>query len=166
MRIFYPDMYVSNLKHINLDQLKKQGIKALFFDLDNTLVPWGSEDLTDDTVQWFVKLRDAGFKTCVISNGNRNRVSKLCSRLGIPGIHKAAKPSRRAFRQAMRKLNVRPNEVAMVGDQIFTDVLGANRLGLYTILVRPLSSHEFIGTRINRKFEKLVLRRFKRKHYT
>ncbi len=161
MSIFYPDMYVSSLNNIDIDKLKQQGIKAIFFDLDNTLVPWGSDELADETAEWFVKLRDAGFKTCIVSNNSEDRVSRLCRRLGIPGIHKAAKPRRKAFRQALQALNVAPHEAAMVGDQVFTDVLGANRLGLYSVLVVPMSKHEFIGTRINRRLEKLVLRRIK-----
>lgn len=154
-------MYVSSLKNINIDQLKKQGIKAIIFDLDNTLVPWNSNDLAPETAAWFDQLHQAGFKTCILSNNNKKRVEVMCDILKTSGLHKASKPLRRAFYQAMQLLDVTPKETAMVGDQVFTDVLGANRLGLYTILVKPISSREFIGTRINRQFEKLILRRIK-----
>ncbi|MEG6615862.1 YqeG family HAD IIIA-type phosphatase [Peptococcaceae bacterium 1198_IL3148] len=161
MRIFYPNMYVSSLTNINIDKLKKIGIKAILFDLDNTLVPWNSNDLAKETAEWFASLQRAGFKTCILSNNSQQRVAGMCDVLAIPGLHKASKPRRRAFCRAMQMLNVKPEETAMVGDQVFTDVLGGNRLGLFTILVVPMSSHEFIGTRINRQFEKIVLRRIK-----
>ncbi|MBM7854055.1 HAD superfamily phosphatase (TIGR01668 family) [Desulfohalotomaculum tongense] len=161
MRFLHPDMYVGSIKNIDIQKLKKAGIKALIFDLDNTLVPWNSSELTEETLAWFKELHKEGFKTCIVSNNNRQRVTKLCNLLEIPGIHKASKPRRKAFRRALRMLQVKPEETAMVGDQVFTDVLGAKRLGLYTILVVPISKREFIGTRINRQLEKLVLRRIK-----
>lgn len=161
MRIFYPDMYVNSLKHINIEQLKEKGIKALIFDLDNTIIPWGSDEMPDETVQWFVNLKKEGFKVCIVSNNSENRVGQMAGILQIPAIHNAAKPLRRAFRRAVQMMDVKPEETAMVGDQIFTDVLGANRIGLYTILVVPINKKEFIGTRVNRQLEKLVLRRIR-----
>lgn len=161
MRIFYPDMYVSSLQYIDIDKLKELGIKAIIFDLDNTLVPWNSNQLMPETASWFEKLRQAGFKTCIVSNNSKKRVEIMSDVLAIPGLHKAAKPRRRAFHRALKLLEVKAEQTAMVGDQVFTDVLGGNRLGLYTILVMPMSKREFIGTRINRQLEKIVLRRIK-----
>ena len=161
MNIFYPNDYVSSLQHIDIQKLKEIGIKALIFDLDNTLVPWNSNDWQQEVCRWFAGLHQANFKTCIVSNNNRQRIAQPCSVLQTPGIHKAGKPRRKAFRRAMQMLDVSPEETAMIGDQVFTDVLGANRLGLYTILVVPMSKREFIATRINRQFEKLILRRIK-----
>lgn len=162
MRFLHPDMYVKSLKNIDIDKLKKMGIKALIFDLDNTLVPWGSDQVAEETFRWFKEIHEKGFKTCIVSNNSQERVEKLCRLLDIPGIHKASKPRRRAFLKALRMLEVKAGETAMVGDQVFTDVLGAKRLGFYTILVVPMSRREFIGTRFfNRQLEKLVLRRIK-----
>ncbi|MTI81196.1 MAG: YqeG family HAD IIIA-type phosphatase [Firmicutes bacterium] len=161
MRFLHPDMYVSNLFNIDTGKLKKSGIKAIVFDLDNTIVPWGCSKLEDEMLGWFAKLQKEGFKTCIVSNNTEERVSELSGLLSIPGIHKASKPRRRAFIKAMRLLDVRPEEMAMVGDQVFTDVLGAKRLGMYTILVVPISKKEFFGTRINRQLEKMVLRQIK-----
>lgn len=161
MRIFYPNMYVSALQHIDIDRLKELGIKAIIFDLDNTLVPWNSNNLKPETINWFTKLQQAGFKTCIVSNNSKKRVAAMAKMLAVPGLHNAAKPRRRAFRKALQILGVKAEQTAMVGDQVFTDVLGGNRLGLHTILVMPMSSREFIGTRINRQLEKVVLRRIK-----
>ncbi|MCD5407256.1 MAG: YqeG family HAD IIIA-type phosphatase [Desulfotomaculum sp.] len=161
MGILYPNDYVYSWQHIDVQKLKAIGIKALMFDLDNTLVPWNSGDLQREIRNWFVYLHQTDFKTCIVSNNSKQRVLQSCDFLQTQGIYKAAKPRRKAFRQAMQMLDVSPTETAMVGDQVFTDILGANRLGLYTILVVPMSKQEFIGTRINRQLEKLVLRKIK-----
>ena len=95
---------------------------------------------------------------CLVSNNKKDRVSNFGRILGVPALSKARKPRRRAFREAMRIMNTRPETTAVIGDQIFTDVLGGNRLGLYTILVVPLSKQEFIGTRCMRHLERVVLK--------
>lgn len=159
----YPKLYVANLFQINLDDLKQRGIKAIFFDIDNTIVPWDSHQLAPEIETWFRDVCNHGFKVCFVSNNNEQRVSTLCCSLQVPGVHRAAKPRRKGLRQALALLETDIHEAAFVGDQIFTDVLAGNRLGLYTILVEPLLGKEFIGTKINRQLEKLVLKRIKRK---
>ena len=164
MKILYPDMYVSSLKEIDIQFLKGIGIKGVIFDLDNTLLPWNSNNLQSDIIDWFYKLKEAEFKICILSNNKRNRVMNFCDIFKVPGVYKARKPRRKAFLKAMRLLGTLPQETAMIGDQVFTDIIGANRAGMYTILVKPISKREFIGTRIvNRKLEKFVLWRIKRK---
>lgn len=158
----YPKAYVPSLFHINLEDLKKRGIKAILFDIDNTLIPWDRKHMDPAIETWLRDLCQQGFKVCFVSNNTESRVSALCCSFQVPGVHKAAKPSRRGLRQALRAVEAGIHETAMVGDQIFTDVLAGNRLGVYTILVTPLAGKEFIGTRINRKLEKWVLRRLKR----
>ena len=163
LKKLYPMKYVPSLFHINLDELKQRGIKAILFDIDNTLIPWDQKQLDPKIEQWFKNLCQQGFKVCFVSNNNQTRVSELSGCLQVPGVHKAAKPRRKGLRQALDILGSRVEETALVGDQVFTDVLAGNRLGLYTILVMPLAGKEFIGTRINRKLEKLVLGRIKEK---
>ncbi|MDO7788670.1 YqeG family HAD IIIA-type phosphatase [Desulforamulus aquiferis] len=159
----YPKMYVTSLFQIDLEDLKQRGIKSILFDIDNTVIPWDSHKMAPEIERWFRSLSEQGFKVCFVSNNNEHRVSKLCSSLQVPGVHRAAKPRRRGLRQALRLLGTKINETAFVGDQVFTDVLAGNRLGVYTILVSPLAGKEFIGTKINRQLEKLVLKRIKRK---
>lgn len=163
MRIFYPDMYVNLLKEIDIQYLKDIGIKAIIFDLDNTLLPWNSNNLQNEIADWFAKLKKSKFKVCILSNNKCKRVIHCCDMFKVPGVYKAGKPRRRAFFKAMNLLGTLPEETAMIGDQVFTDVIGGNRAGMYTILVRPISKQEFIGTRfISRKLEKLVLWRIKK----
>lgn len=152
---------MSNLFDINLEELKHLGIKAILFDIDNTLIPWDQKNLDPKIEQWFKSLPQQGFKVCFVSNNNQARVAELSKLLQAPGVHKAGKPRRKGLRQALSILGTKIQETALVGDQVFTDVLAGNRLGLYTILVMPLAGKEFIGTRINRKLEKLVLGRIK-----
>ncbi|GAB6156846.1 YqeG family HAD IIIA-type phosphatase [Desulfotomaculum varum] len=162
LSVLHPKVYVPSLFHINLQDLKNRGIKAILFDIDNTLIPWDCQQMDPQIETWLRKLCQQGFKICFVSNNNEGRVTALCRSLQVPGIHKAAKPRRKGLRRALALLGAETHETALVGDQVFTDVLAGNRLGLYTILVTPLAGKEFIGTRINRQLEKLVLGRIKK----
>ena len=138
--------------------LKSRGIRALILDLDNTLVPRGAETAAPQVIDWLNTMRQEGFKLCIVSNNSQQKGGVLAHRLGIPGVFRAVKPRGRAFRKALALLGTAPEETAMIGDQLFTDVLGGNRMGLYTILVSPLGGPDFILTRIiTRRIEQLFL---------
>src|SRR5690606_23452763 len=107
---------------------------------------------------WICKVRAAGLEIAVVSNNTPSRVEEFSSRLGVTCIAKAVKPRRGAFRRIAAEFGLRPQEVAVVGGQLFTDILGGNRSGMYTILVTPISRHEFIGTKLMRLAERLFLR--------
>lgn len=163
MRILCPNQFLHNVTEINLDYLKARGIKGLLLDLDNTLVGWDSDILTEDLNQWLKQAQAQGFKLCLVSNGIPKRVRYFAKQMGVPAIIPALKPRRAPFRQALKELQLSFQEVAMIGDQIFTDVLGGNRLGIYTILIKPLSKEELRVTKIVRKIERRVLKYLKRK---
>lgn len=160
LRYFLPHLFVSTLEDIDLVKLQSRGIRGLIVDLDNTLVAWNTYDLPERIARWVEKAKEQGFAICIVSNALEGRVAYFSRLLAIPGISKAQKPRRGAFRVALETLGLQRNEVAVIGDQVFTDVFGGNRLGLYTILVRPLSEREFFTTRLGRFFERLILRRF------
>lgn len=164
-QLLRPNLFVNSVTDINLDDLEQQGIRALIIDLDNTITEWQNRSLSQPMIDWFAGLSDRGFKSCLVSNNNRQRVAVVAETLGIPFIFKASKPRRRAFRQAMALLGTGPAETAVIGDQLFTDVLGGNRLGLLTILVTPISRREFIGTRMVRVVEGLVIRHFHKNNF-
>ncbi|MGB9826407.1 MAG: YqeG family HAD IIIA-type phosphatase [Desulfofundulus sp.] len=131
--------------------------------MDNTIVPRDRDYCSDEIIQWLKEAKKLGFKLCIVSNNSPARVQALATSLDIPAVYRALKPARRSFIQAMKMLGVPPYQTAVIGDQIFTDVLGGNLLGLYTILVMPLPGREFWVTRfINRRLEKLVLCRLNR----
>jgi len=157
-------MYVDNLLDVPLEELAAAGLRAFIFDLDNTITEWNSQELRTEVEEWFKLLREQGFKACILSNNGARRILKISQRLGIPFIHRARKPMRASFLQAVALMGVTPSETAVIGDQIFTDVLGGNRAGLYTILVKPLDRKEFYGTKISRAMEFFVLRSYRRQH--
>ncbi|MDQ0286513.1 HAD superfamily phosphatase (TIGR01668 family) [Desulfofundulus luciae] len=163
-KLLYPKLYVAKLFDIDPAELQKKGIRAILLDLDNTIVPRDQDCCPDEIMQWIKKAKKHGFKLCIVSNNSPARVQALASSLAIPAVYRAVKPARRPFIQAMKLLGVTPGQTAVIGDQIFTDVLGGNRLGLYTILVVPLPGREFWATRLfSRRLEKVVLRRLARK---
>ncbi|MFA5535591.1 MAG: YqeG family HAD IIIA-type phosphatase [Bacillota bacterium] len=154
-----PAYYVDQLKDVPLAKLRDRGIKGLIIDLDNTITHWNSNNLNQDIFAWFKELKKFEFKPCLVSNNNHERVSKVAEQLKIPFVPSAGKPFRKAFFKGMEVLNTEAAETAVIGDQIFTDVLGGNRSRLLTILVMPLDRNEFIGTRFMRQLEKLVLKK-------
>lgn len=161
--ILYPDIYVDSILDIPLDKLQQLNIKAFILDLDNTLTEWNSNELKDDIVAWFDEIKSRDLKACILSNNGEKRVITVAQRLGIPYLFRAQKPRRRAFRQAVALMGLNSSEVAVIGDQIFTDILGGNRAGLFTVLVVPIAKREFIGTKVSRCMEFFVLHRLRRK---
>ncbi|AOQ24293.1 hypothetical protein MTAT_09350 [Moorella thermoacetica] len=158
IRLLQPDLYVRSLCDIPLAHLKARGIRGLIIDLDNTVTEWGRATLDRGVRRWFADLKEEGIRACLVSNNRSGRVKKVADALGIPGISRAGKPRRRAFRQAMAVMETEASSTAVIGDQVFTDILGGNRLGLYTVLVMPINSREFIGTRMMRHVERLFTR--------
>ncbi len=150
---------MNSIYEIDFEELNKKGIKALITDLDNTLVAWNEEEIGKRLGFWFEEAKRNNMKICVVSNNSQSRVFNFAHKVGIHAIPRARKPSRKAFRKALNILNLSPSQVAVVGDQIFTDVLGGNRVGLFTILIRPITEREFIGTRFMRKIEKHFLKK-------
>lgn len=162
--LLYPEMYVPSVTEIDPDFLFDRGIRCVLFDLDNTVVPRDRDDLSPGAAGWIVGLREKGIKVCVISNNGPERISRVFGSEGIPSVCRAVKPRKHPFRKAMKMLGVTPGETAVVGDQIFTDILGGNRLGLFTILVEPMPGKEYWATEMfNRRLERLVLKRIRKK---
>lgn len=159
IRSLCPKTYLHTVAALTPDFLSSRGIKGIIFDLDNTILPWKAKKLTPDEILFIEQLKGHGFKMCIVSNALDRRVRSLLDPLCIPAISRARKPRRTPFRHAMEIMGTAPGETAVVGDQIFTDVFGGNRLGLYTILVTPVSRREFIGTKMIRFLEKRILKR-------
>lgn len=154
--LLIPDLKFKNIFEIDIEQLAKQGIRGIITDMDNTLVPWGDRSVYPRLGAWFADLKHRSFKLVIVSNNREDRGAQLAQELDIPAIWYAVKPRRRAFRQALELMQLEAGEVAVIGDQIFTDVLGGNRLGLFTIHVEPLSEKEFCWTRMMRLFERVL----------
>ena len=168
MRIYkkiIPNEYVLSIKDIDYDNLAKQGVKALFFDLDNTIIPYDINVIPED-IKDFLEELNKEFKVLVISNSRKKRVKFATQNLkSIPYVKFARKPLKFGFKKGLKLLNVKLDEVCIIGDQMMTDILGANRLkAKYAILVHPVKQRsDHIFTRFNRKLEMLFIKKVKRK---
>lgn len=159
-----PNEFTLSVTDINAESLQRNGIKALLIDLDNTLVPWQGYNIPDEIIAWVRKMSDDGLKVCLVSNTRTaGRLDRISAILDVKFAVKALKPRRAGFLEALKLLDVNANEAAVIGDQIFTDILGGNRLGIYTILVRPMHRREFFGTKISRFFEFLLMKSFRKR---
>ncbi|MDR5658115.1 YqeG family HAD IIIA-type phosphatase [Serpentinicella sp. ANB-PHB4] len=158
MKLLTPHMYAESIFDINLEKLKEKNIKGLIIDIDNTLVAWDIKYANEKTTKWLQSLQKEGFKVCLVSNNTENRVVTFNEALKLPAIHRANKPRRKAFKKALKILETDIDTTAIIGDQIFTDILGGNRMGLFTVLVVPIVSKEFWWTNFVRKIERHVLR--------
>lgn len=156
-RALKPDLYLNSIHELKVGLLAEKGISAIIIDIDNTLVSWDTREPDEKVNQFVYDLVQKGFKICILSNNSRKRVEEFNKGLKLPAIYKAIKPSRNAFKRAMKLMDATAENTAVIGDQLFTDILGGNRMGLYTILVSPISEKEFIWTRLVRKVEKAVL---------
>lgn len=163
MKLFLPSEYVKNIYQITPQNLKERGIKGIITDLDNTLIEWDRPSATPELIKWFKSMNEGGIKVTVVSNNNEKRVKLFSDPLQIPFIHRARKPMTRAFRRALTSMQLQPEEVVVIGDQLLTDVLGGNRLGLHTILVVPVAQSDGFATQFNRKIERRIMKNLKRK---
>lgn len=164
MRLLYPHKHLNSIYELNAAELRSIGIRGIIADMDNTLVPWNDRAVYPRLASWLASLKKDGFRLFIVSNNSREHGGQLALDLDIPAIWYAVKPRRRAFRKALQMMELTAQETAVIGDQIFTDVLGGNRLGLYTILVTPISDKEFIWTRLMRKLERIVLNYMQRRN--
>jgi len=144
---------------VSLADLAARGFTGIIVDLDNTLVGYGQDDLAAQDLAWLAAARTAGFRMCLVSNNFSERVARVSAAAGVPAISRALKPLPRGFAAALRVLGTPKARTVVVGDQLFTDVLGAKLLGLHCILTEPLVAKDWLGTRVLRFLERVVLGR-------
>jgi len=152
-----PDYYLRSVNDIDLDALRLRGVDTLLIDLDNTLLPRDSDAVPDTARSWVRSLSASGFKVCLVSNNWHERVSQVAEELGIDLVAKAVKPLPFAFLRALRKVGARRSSAAVVGDQMFTDVVGGKLLGMVTVMVLPLSQSDLPHTLALRRLERVLL---------
>lgn len=154
-----PAMRVASVLDIDMDVVRERGIKGFIFDLDDTLVCALQPTAEPGVCDWITLIREE-FKIFIVSNNiSHHRVNIAALHLDLPFVAQARKPSKKFFRQALAEMKLQPEEVAIVGDQLFTDVLGGNRLGAMTILVDPLSAERKWHRRMMRSLETYMLKR-------
>ncbi|MCT2343233.1 MULTISPECIES: YqeG family HAD IIIA-type phosphatase [Niallia] len=160
---FLPDQFVKNIFEITPELLKEKGVKGIITDLDNTLVEWDRPLATPQILEWFEDMKKNNIKVTIVSNNKEGRVKSFSDPLNIPFIFAARKPMGRAFRRALKEMELSKTEAVVIGDQLLTDVLGGNRSGFHTILVVPVAQTDGFATRLNRKIERRILNWFRKK---
>lgn len=158
-----PDAYVSSIYKITPGGLRNNGIHGLILDVDNTLVATYTKHADKKIIDYIAELKAQGIKSIVVSNARKERVESFCKPFDIEYVHKALKPFRRGFELALDKLNLPKEQLAIVGDQLFTDVLGGKLFGIKAILIKPIDSNEPFFIKMKRIFEKPFLLN---KHFT
>ena len=154
---FTPKLYRDDVLNLPFDKMWEMGIKGLIFDLDNTLTFWHDDYIRPEISDLVRNLEKQGFSLCLLSNNHGHRVQYMAEKLGIDFVKKAAKPGKKGFLQACRQMQLPTSSVAMIGDQLLTDILGANKAGVYSVLVKPMGKREMWGTMLfSRNIEKII----------
>mgnify|MGYP002621934359 CR=1 FL=1 len=159
---FFPDKTVSSTYDIDYEKLYNDGFRCLLFDIDNTLVKHG-EGASKEAKELFLRLKDIGFECCLLSNNKKLRVMTFNKEIGVHAIFNAHKPAAKSYYYAMELMNTSLNNTVFIGDQIFTDIFGAKRIGMKNYLVKPISSREEIQIVLKRYLEKIVLTEYRAK---
>lgn len=157
MAIFKPTYALRSITEITPAALKKRGIKALILDVDNTLTTHNNPVPAEGISEWIEKMKSAGIKLLIVSNNNAERVTPFAETLGLHFVPNGAKPLPMGFLRAVKELGVPKNRIAAVGDQIFTDILGANLAGVRSIFVYPIEPETSLPFRFKRTVEKPLL---------
>lgn len=156
LECFYPKEYLESAYQIDFEKKYEQGYRGIIFDIDNTLVPHGLP-ADERAITLFKSLKGTGYKVTMLSNNKEPRVKMFCDAVDAPYIYKAGKPKPDKYREAMKNMGTYEKNTLFVGDQIFTDVWGANKAGIYSILVKPIHPKEEIQIVLKRYLEKIVL---------
>ena len=158
MKYFKPDLILDRVFDLNAEKLKKMGINAVIFDIDNTLA-YNAEPSPDQKVTAFLdSLQKEGFQIALVSNNNKTRVTTYNQNLQLPYMYRACKPLKFRLNKILKAFGVKRREACMVGDQLFTDVWVGKRMGMFTVLVKPFDDREERFIRFKRKIERLLLR--------
>lgn len=159
--IFYPKSYFNNILEIDNNFLLKNNIKAILLDIDNTILD-ADDNMLEGLEEWVKNMQMQGIKFCIVSNTNKKKKAERMSKiLDIPFIYFAKKPLKFGFKKAKKIVQEEKNEnIAVIGDQVLTDVFGANRCRMYSILVSPIKNKDIWITKINRLLEKQILKKY------
>ncbi len=159
----YPNQHLKKVEQITIQFLEKNNIKALILDVDNTLIDY-NRTMKESVIQWAKDLKKQGIKLYILSNTNhKEKVEEVANKLEVPYRNLAKKPLKAGFLKVQKELQEKPENIAVVGDQIFTDVIGGNRCNMYTILVDPINPKDFWYTAWKRPLENKIKERYQQK---
>ena len=161
--LVYPDFYCDNIRDVKLEFLQKNNIKGIILDVDNTLINYYKE-FEEGTIEWVHELKSAGIKFCIVSNSNKlEKVKYVAEKLDVPYFYFAKKPLKCGFLKAKNKMQLNSENIAAIGDQIMTDVVGSNRCKMFSILVKPIEEKDILITKIKRPIERKIIQNYLKK---
>lgn len=167
LKKYIPTYVYESIYDIEFLHLYEANIRLLFVDIDNTLAPYDENTPTKEAHQLIESLLLMGFEVILISNNNKKRVETYAKPLNVPYVYFALKPLKRGFKRGLKLVdkNYQPEEVLIIGDQLMTDIVGGNKMGFQTALVKPLKKKsDILTTRFNRRREVRVLRKIEKKY--
>lgn len=161
--VFYPDFYCNSVRDVQIDFLRKNNIQGIILDVDNTIIDYYRK-FEEGTIEWVNELKEAGIKFCIVSNTNKiKKVKYVAQTLDVPFFYFAKKPLKTGFLKAKEKLGFNAENIAAIGDQIMTDVIGANRCKMFSILVKPIAEKDIFITKIKRPIENKIIENYLKK---
>ena len=171
MSLFYPTLYRRRITDVTVDDLRRMGVRGILLDVDNTLTTHDAPDLTDQVKAWLATMQEEGFSLMVVSNNKPERVEPFAQKIGLPYRALAHKPMPSGYKSAAQAMEIPVKECVAIGDQIFTDIMGANLSGIHSVLLEPIQpevDQKFIV--FKRKIERFLLKnklqqRRKESHY-
>lgn len=156
MSLLMPTISIDNVTDIDIKLLKSLNVESILLDVDNTLASHGSQEPFDGVIEWSYEIRKQNIKIVIISNNFKSRVAPFAKKFNLPFIYLALKPSPLGFIRAKKFINCKRENTVVVGDQVFTDILGANLSHMKSILLTPRSEKETLGISVKRKLEKRI----------
>lgn len=161
---YKPTWMIEAIYDITPEQLQQQGVEAVLTDLDNTLIAWNNPDGTPELLHWIETMKNAGIPVIVVSNNKAERVSRAIHHLELDFVARAMKPLTKGFKEVQTTYRIPKDKMIMVGDQLMTDIKGANRAGIRTVLVKPIVETDAWNTKFNRMMEKRIMTYLKKHH--
>ena len=156
----YPKLYLNSVKEITLQILEKNNIKGIILDVDNTLIDFNKK-MPDGIKEWAENLKQNNIKLYIVSNSNhKEKVGNTAKTLDVPYTYFAKKPLKGGLNKAKKALELPSEQIAVAGDQIFTDVIGANRAKMFSILVKPIDEKDIWATKIKRPIENKIIQKY------
>lgn len=160
--LFYPDLYLKRATELNIEMIKKNQIKGIILDVDNTLIDY-YKNMLEGVEEWCKALKKEGILFCIASNSNKKqKVEMVANKLDIPYVFFAKKPLKAGLNKAKEILGMEAEKIAVIGDQIFTDIVGANRCNMYSVLVEPIEEKDIFITIIKRPIENCIKKRYQK----
>ncbi len=163
MSLFHPTLLKNRITELTVEELEALSVKALLLDVDNTLTRHHSQELPDDVAAWLGEMKAAGIGLMLVSNSKKPRVEPFAARIGLPFVHTSCKPLPFGFRRASKALGVPLKACMAVGDQTFTDVLGAKLAGVRVAQLIPIEPEAGWSFRVRRRLEQPILASYRRK---